>query len=102
MRIARLHRLYLHLAGAQGKGIAKKTVLEHWKANKNYDIRLHIINNNKPALKFWDGIFELEKLGSNEIDTLYRISGVKPDKEYEIFICSKNCAASVCRTINKV
>ena len=59
------------------KGIAKKQLLAHWEANKNYDMRLHIINNNQSALKFWNRIFKLENLGGNKIDTLYRIRGVK-------------------------
>lgn len=59
------------------KGIAKNVLLEHWEKNKNYDMRLRIINNNRPALRFWKSIFELESLGGNEIDTLYRITGVK-------------------------
>ena len=58
------------------KGIAKKTLLAHWEDNKNYDMRLHIINNNGPALKFWKSIFKLENIGGNEIDTLYRIRDV--------------------------
>lgn len=62
------------------KGIAKKTVLKHWEENKNDDMRLHIINNNKPALEFWKSIFKLEYIGANEIDTLYRIGGVKNDR----------------------
>ena len=58
------------------KGIGKKTILKHWERYKNYDMRLHIINNNEPALKFWNDIFELKNLGSNETDTLYIIEGV--------------------------
>ena len=59
------------------KGIAKETLVEHWNENKNYDMRLHIINNNEPALKFWNSIFKIVNLGENEIDTLYRIVGVR-------------------------
>lgn len=59
------------------KGIAKKTVLKHWGENKNYDMRLHIIKKNKPALDFWNSIFKLELIGENEIDYLYRIMEVR-------------------------
>lgn len=59
------------------KGIAKKAVLEHYEKYKDYDIRLHIIHKNKPALKFWAGIFKLELIGENDIDGMYRIEGVK-------------------------
>lgn len=59
------------------KGIARKTVIKHWKENKNYEIRLYIIRKNEPALKFWNNIFELELVGENDIDYLYRIVGCK-------------------------
>ena len=59
------------------KGIAKETVLEHWRENKDYDMRLHIINKNRPALRFWNSIFNLVEIGSNDIDTLYRIMSEK-------------------------
>ena len=59
------------------KGLAKKAVLEHYEKYKNYDMRLHIIHKNEPALKFWTGIFNLELIGENEIDGMYRIEGVK-------------------------
>lgn len=59
------------------KGIARKTVIDHWNKNKPCEMRLHIIKKNKPALKFWKGIFNLELLGENELDYLYRIVGCK-------------------------
>ena len=62
------------------KGIARKTVLKHWEENQSYDMRLHIIKKNKPALDFWHSIFKLEEVGENEIDYLYRIAGVKDDR----------------------
>lgn len=58
------------------QGIAKKTVLEWYKKQEN-PVRLHIINNNKPALEFWNSIFELLEMESNDIDTLYCIKKVK-------------------------
>lgn len=59
------------------QGIARKAVLEHWNKNKPCEMRLHIIHKNKPALKFWNSVFELELIGENEIDGLYRIRGIK-------------------------
>lgn len=59
------------------KGIAKKAVLAHYEKYKDYDMRLHIIHKNEPALKFWTGIFNLELIGENDIDGMYRIEGVK-------------------------
>ena len=59
------------------KGVARKAVIKHWEQHKNYDMRLHIIHKNEPALKFWNSIFKLELIGENEVDGLYRIKGVK-------------------------
>lgn len=60
------------------KGLGKKAVTEWWK-NKAYkhDVRLHIINVNKPALRFWNKVFELELIEKNAIDGLYRIRRLK-------------------------
>ncbi|MBQ8540551.1 MAG: GNAT family N-acetyltransferase [Clostridia bacterium] len=65
------------------KGLAKKAVLEWYnKYQAPYEnTRLHIINNNIPALNFWKSIFELWEVGHNEFDTLYEILRVKGDEE---------------------
>ena len=53
-------------------------VAKNWyEKNKDCEIRLHIINNNKPALEFWSNIFELQVMEENVIDTLYRVKGCK-------------------------
>ena len=59
------------------RGLARKAVLEYVEGNLNYGIRLHIINNNKVAKKFWHSIFELQKIGSNPIDSMYEIVSIK-------------------------
>ena len=60
------------------RGLARKAVLNFWENNPyKHDVRLHIIRKNKPALRFWKGIFELELLEGNESDDLYRILKVK-------------------------
>ena len=63
------------------KGLAKRAVLDFVKGNLHYGIRLHIINNNEPAKAFWNSIFELKEIGSNEVDTLYEIVRVRSDTE---------------------
>lgn len=63
------------------KGLAKKAVLKFVKGNLDCGIRLHIINNNLVAFKFWDNIFELEEAGSNTVDTLYQIKGIRGEKQ---------------------
>ena len=55
------------------KGLARKAVLDFVKGNLHYGIRLHIINTNKVALKFWNSLFVLKYIGSNSVDTLYEI-----------------------------
>ena len=53
-------------------------VIKCWyKENKDCEVRLHIINNNKPALEFWNSIFHLQAMEENVIDTLYRVKGCK-------------------------
>lgn len=61
------------------KGLAKRAVLSWYNRYKApyENTRLHIINNNIPALKFWKSIFDLREVGHNEIDTLYEILSVK-------------------------
>lgn len=61
----------------RGKGLASKAVLNFCKNNFNYGIRLRIINNNIPALNFWNKLFELKNLGGNDVDTLYEIECLK-------------------------
>jgi len=65
------------------KGFAKTAVLEWYNRYKaKYEnTRLHIINNNIPALKFWGNIFELWAIGQNEIETLYEILSVKDGED---------------------
>lgn len=63
------------------KGLAKRAVLDFVKGNLHYGIRLHIINNNEPAKAFWNSLFELKEIGSNEVDTLYEIVRVRSDTE---------------------
>lgn len=63
----------------RNKGLAKKVVLEWYEKQKNnpFPIRLHIINNNTIAQKFWHSLFELKPIESNRVDTLYEIVKVK-------------------------
>lgn len=59
------------------KGLGAKVVTDWVKQYGNYGIRLHIINNNEVALKFWNSLFDLKFIGCNEIDTLYEIVRIK-------------------------
>ena len=59
------------------QGVAKNSILNWYEDFKDEEIRLHIINENKPALKFWNSIFELEVIESDVLEALYRIRGVK-------------------------
>lgn len=61
------------------KGLAKKAVLDWYNKHKlPYEkTRLHIINNNNVALKFWNSIFVLRAVVKNETETLYEILRVK-------------------------
>ena len=65
------------------QGLAKKAVLEWYNRYKSpYETtKLHIINNNVLALKFWKSIFKLRAIESNEIDTLYEILKVMGGEE---------------------
>ena len=63
------------------RGLARKAVLEYVEGNLGYGIRLHIINNNQVAKKFWYSIFNLQKIGSNPIDSMYEIVGVKKEDD---------------------
>ena len=53
------------------KGIGSASVQDLYKMFKFK--RLHIINNNIPALEFWKKNFNLRKLEVNFCDTLYEI-----------------------------
>lgn len=65
------------------RGLAKKAVLEWYNRYKSpyENTRLHIINNNVPALKFWKSIFKLRIIDVNNVDTMYDILGVKEGAE---------------------
>lgn len=57
------------------KGLGSKVAKE---LVKKFRIKeLHIINNNIPALNFWNKNFKLITKESNFCDTLYEIVGVK-------------------------
>src|SRR5574344_621012 len=58
------------------KGKAKQMVFDYI---SRYDMpnRLHILNNNEPAIKFWNSIFELREIEITNIDTLYYIARLK-------------------------
>lgn len=53
------------------KGLGSQLVKDIYKIHKFKT--LHIINNNVPALKFWNKNFKLKKLEINFCDTLYEI-----------------------------
>ena len=63
--------------GYRRQGLAKAAVLKFVEGKLNNGIRLHIINNNTVAKKFWNSIFELEEIGRNYVDTLYEIIKIK-------------------------
>lgn len=58
------------------KGLARREILKWFKRQKKTDIRLHIINKNEIAYRFWTSIFKLEEIDWNYVDTLYRIRKV--------------------------
>ena len=59
------------------RGLARQAVLKFVEGNLDYGIRLRIINNNNVAYDFWSKIFELKKIGTNAVDTLYEIVKIK-------------------------
>lgn len=59
------------------RGLARQAVLKFVEGNLDYGIRLHIINNNNVAYDFWSKIFELKKIATNAVDTLYEIVKIK-------------------------
>ena len=61
------------------KGIGSASVQELYKMFKFK--RLHIINNNIPALNFWNKNFKLKVIESNFCDTLYEIIDLKGGEE---------------------
>jgi len=64
------------LPGYRRQGLGKKAVMEYI---QDYGLpeRLHIVNTNKVAKKFWHSIFKMRMLEKNEIDTLWEIEGLK-------------------------
>ena len=56
-------------------GLAKKAVIDFYKESEGNEIRLYIINKNKPAFGFWNGLFKLEEIKRDKIDGLDRIIG---------------------------
>lgn len=63
------------------KGLASTAVKEYVRENGAIGTRLHILNNNYAALRFWNGLFELDKIEENSVDTLYEIIGVKYEQQ---------------------
>ena len=61
------------------RGLARKAVLEYVEGKFSYGIRLHIINNNEVAKKFWNSLFIMTEVCSNHVDTLYEIVGVRKE-----------------------
>lgn len=64
------------LPGYRRQGLGKKAVMEYI---QEYGLpeRLHIVNTNKVAKKFWHSIFKMRMLEKNKIDTLWEIEGLK-------------------------
>ena len=55
------------------KGLAKMAVLEWYARYGSPSTQLHIIHENKTALKFWHSLFKLKMLETNITDALYEI-----------------------------
>lgn len=66
------------------KGLAKQAVLKFVEGNLNYGIRLHIINDNDIAYKFWSNLFELKEIACNEVDCY-----IGEGKVIGEFVCDK-------------
>lgn len=62
------------------RGLAKKAVLDYINEG-NYVERLHIVNSNKPAYKFWNSFLDLRHTQKNDCDTLYYVVGIKEKEE---------------------
>lgn len=58
------------------QGLGKKAVMEYI---QEYGLpeRLHIVNTNNTAKKFWHSIFNMRMLETNEVDTLWEIINLK-------------------------
>lgn len=64
------------------KGIARNAVLEYIREHPALEpqelmLKLHIVNTNKAAKKFWFSIFDMHKIDKNPVDTFYEIHGLK-------------------------
>lgn len=61
------------------QGYAKKLALDWYGRYKRpyTPTRLHIVNNNVPALNFWNSVFELKEVDCSAVDTLYEIVKVR-------------------------
>lgn len=62
------------------RGLAKKAVLDYMNEG-NYVERLHIVNSNETAYKFWNSFLDIRPTKKNDCDTLYFIAGVKERKD---------------------
>ncbi len=69
----------------RNRGLATDKVIEWYRKQKKKEIRLHIINENKPALKFWTSLFNLELIEENGIDSLFRIIGEKKNEKMSLY-----------------
>lgn len=67
--------LYI-LPNHRRKGYGKRAVIKYIK-EKGMLNDLHILNTNIPALNFWNSIFDLKAESINDIDTYYKIAGMK-------------------------
>lgn len=61
------------------QGYAKKLALDWYGRYGRGEkaTRLHIVNNNIPALNFWNSVFELKEVDCSSVDTLYEIVKVR-------------------------
>ena len=58
------------------RGLARKAIFDYVN-DVGLPWRLHIVNTNKPARKFWHSVFELKKINENEVDTLWEVISYK-------------------------
>lgn len=58
------------------KGLGRQAVEDYIRDN-GLPWRLHIINTNKVAKRFWNSLFVLKKIEVNDIDTLYEVMRVR-------------------------
>ena len=65
------------------KGLGRKAVVTFLAKGGQME-PLHILNNNKPAKKFWNSLFDLNIEAENDIETLYRIYRMKPSLIAEV------------------